>query len=176
LDQYGIRLGQKDMEKFRTTVVIGENRWGFTDENYERFKTWESIFYKTKVFKVCKQLGILEKYLLNLYSNHLREVGSYEILKRTLESEESRAAINFQMIDGKGGIRWSFSKFLGIDMKPIDRDLRVIKDSTSKRHKIIHGFLDDKQITQSYVKEVEDSVTRAVAFVKNAILDWSYVI
>jgi len=177
LNKHGIKLDEKDEGRFRTTIVLGDEKWGFTDEKYELFKKWETVLYKTRIFRICKQLGILEEYLLNLYANSLQEIGYFELLKKTLEGKKGRnPAIKFQMVDGKKGIKWSFNKFFLIDMQTIDKDLDVIKHAAIKRHKIIHGFLDDKQITQDYVEEVEASVRKAVAFVKNGILDWTYVL
>jgi hypothetical protein len=176
LDKYGTRLTGVDTNKFQVTVHFGDEKWGFTHEEYDQMKTWQRIHYRTSVFRICKQLGVLDDYLLHLRSNLLREIGSFEILKRTLELQRTRCGINFQMIDGKGGIRWSFGKFIGIDFNSVEKDLQVIKKATSVRHRVIHGFLDEISINETYVKEVEESVTRVVSYVKNEILEWSYVI
>ena len=176
LEKFGTRLDEKVSEEFQVTIHFGDKKWGFSREADERLEIWQNIGQKTAMFKVCKQLGILDEYLLRLYSNRLSEVGSYEILKETLSSQGTRCLINFQMIDGTGGIRWSFNKFLGIDFKEVDKDLLVIKEAAAKRHRIIHGFLDEKQITATNVKEVEASVIRVVAYVKNEVLEWSYVL
>lgn len=176
LDQFGTRLTGLETKECQVTIHYGEAEWGFTREESDRLETWQNILYRTTVFKICRQLGMLEEYLLHLYSNQLREIGDFEILKHTLESQGTQCPVNFQMIDGKGGIRWSFGRFIGIDFKEVEKDLQIIKEATAKRHRIVHGFLDEKQISATYVEEVEESVTRVVAYVKNEILEWSYVI
>ena len=176
LDKLGTKLTGPQKKEYPVTIHYGEGEWGFTREESDRLEKWQKILYRTTVFKICRQLGILDEYLLHLYANQLHEIGDYEILKHTLESQGTQCPINFQMIDGKGGIRWSFNKFIGIDFKEVEKDLQIIKEATSKRHKIIHGFLDEKKISTTYVEEVEESVTRVVAYIKNEILEWSYVI
>lgn len=172
-DRYGKRISESESEKFDWQVHNGNRIWGFSKEGYDCLEKWRIIHNKKYVFNVSKQLGILDDYLLRLYSNQLNEIRSYEILKQTIENKGTRSAINFQMIEGTGGIRWTFKKFIGIDFNEVENDLQIIKEAAIKRHKIIHGFLDEKEIFETYVKEVEISVMKVVAFVRNEILEWS---
>jgi hypothetical protein len=176
MDRFGTKLKPGETSNKRTTVCMGDDRWSFTDEEYNQVKIWENLEYRNTVFRICRQLGILGDYLLRLYANYMHEIGDYEILKKTLESQGTQCIINFQMIEGKGGIQWAFGKFIGIEFKEVEQDLKKIKDAISIRHRIIHGFLDEKKVTEAYVKDVEASVKRVVAYIRNEILEWSYVL
>lgn len=176
MDRFGTKLKLNETTNKRTTVCMGDERWSFTDEEYNLVKIWENLEYRNTVFRICKQLGILDDYLLGLYANYMHEIGDYEILKQTLESQGTQCIINFQMIEGKGGIRWAFGKFIGIQFNEVEQDLKKIKEAASIRHRIIHGFLDEKEVTEAYVNDVEASVKRVVAYIKNEILEWSYVL
>jgi hypothetical protein len=176
-DKYGERLPINHLQdgQYEHYTWTSEKSWGFSGEGNECVKKWHNIQNGSFVFQVCGQLGILEEYLLKLYSNKLEEIRSYDILKHTLESKGARSAINFQIIDGTGGIKWAFKKFMNLDFTPVDKDLTVIKEAAEKRHKIIHGFLDEKEISADYVKDVETAVIKVVEYVKNDVLEWSYM-
>lgn len=175
-DQFGHKLRPDEKgDEYRTKVHLGDAVYGFTDTNYSLLKNWESVGRGNYVLNVCRQLGIREEYLQNLYGNSYKEINFYEILKRVLLNS-SRRPINFQILDGTGGMKWSYKRFFSIDLEALGNDIRVIRENLTKRHQIIHGHLEDDQVTKNDVLELQSAIKRIIDYLRDQIKIWEYIL
>jgi len=176
LKEFGVKIDE-DNKKFEPNLYYGDEKWYFGKENREKFEKWSRIEFKHYVFNICKSLRILNQYKLSLLANNMEEIGFYEILKKTiLKSMEKFSIINFQSIRGKGSVRWCFKKFFSIDLTPMNNELCFLQEIINKRHKIIHGFLEDDKVNKSYVEKAYDSVNKIISFLKDQIYEWYRVV
>lgn len=87
-------------ESLTTVNIMGHKKYNFSKENYEKFLVFQKINTNEKIYKICKKLGIDEKYFRYLASNSFEEINFYEILKYVLEEEHTKNyKLNFQSID-----------------------------------------------------------------------------
>ena len=159
--------------KHRTHVIIGDVEYGFDDSSYDKLKKWESILRNEKIFGICQQIGIREEYLQKLYGNSFQEIESYEILHEVLQHSKKKP-INFQMLDGTGGMKWCFKCFLSIDLGNLDNEMNTLKECFRMRHQVIHGDLDDIAITKERVLELRSAIRKVIDYIRNEImtLEW----
>lgn len=176
LKEYGVKLDD-DNKELEPNLYYGDEKWYLGKENYEKFNKWSRIEFQHYIFNLCKSLRILNQYKLSLLANNMEEIGFYEILKKTiLNSMGKYSIINFQSIKGKGSVRWCFKKFLSIDLTPMNKELNYLQEIIDKRHKIIHGFLQDDKIDKLFVEQAYDSVSRIISFLKDQIYEWLRVV
>ena len=176
LEEYGIRIDDdnKDLKPIYPVKIGG---WYFEGENYKKYDKLRSIEFKNYIFNLCKSLRILDQYKLSLIGNNTKEIGFYEILKRTIIKSLGKFSIlNFQSIKGKGSVRWCFKNFLSIDLTPINNELTLFQKIIDKRHRIIHGFLEDDKIGKIYVENAYDIVKQIISFIKDQIYEWYLVV
>lgn len=176
LEEFGIRVDDNN-KKFKPFYFVGDEGWYFDDENYKKYNKWSRIEHMHYVFNLCKDLRILNQYKLSLLGNNTGEIGFYEILKRTIVKSIGRfSTLNFQSIKGKGSVRWCFKKFLFIDLAPMNDELNLLQNVIEKRHKIIHGFLEDDKISKKFVENSYDAVNKIISFLNDQIYEWYRVV
>ena len=175
-ERLGVRLSTKDENReYKVRVHWGDDVYGFDQSNHSILRRWESVRRGDEILKICRQLRIRDEYLQNLYGNSYQEIGFYEILKEVLQKSQRRP-INFQMLDGTGGVKWCYKRFFSIDLEVLSNEIRVLRESLQKRHQIIHGDLDDSQITEREISELENAVRMIINYIKDNILTWEYVL
>ena len=96
-------------------------------------------------------------------------------MKRVLLNS-SRRPINFQILDGTGGMKWSYKRFFSIDLETLGNDIRVIRENLTKRHKIIHGHLEDDQVTKDNVLELQSAIRRIIDYLRDQVKIWEYIL
>ncbi len=176
LEEFGVRI-EDDDKNIKPFYPIKYGEWYFEHENYEKYNKLRRIENKNYIFNLCKSLRILEQYKLSLIGNNTKEIGFYEILKRVIIKSLGKVSIlNFQSISGKGSAKWCFKKFLFIDLTPINSDLRALQNVIDKRHKIIHGFLEDDKVSKSFAENSYDVVFKIISFIKDLIYEWYQVV
>lgn len=174
-EEFGTRLDSTEETEFRIQVHLGDDIFGFEDTNYDLLKKWESVARGNDILNICRQLGILDEYFQHLYGNSFKEIKSYEILKKVIQTS-SRRPINFQMLDGVGGMKWSYKRFFSIDLEILTNQMRILRENLAKRHKIIHGDLDDDQVTKENVVELQNAIKRIIDYIRDQIKLWEYVL
>lgn len=107
--------------------MLGDITYGFDDASYDKVKKWESIYRNDEIFGICRQLGIVDEYFQKLYGNAFQEIDNYEILRYVLQNTRKRP-LDFQMLDGVGGMKWCFKRFFNIDVDELQTDMRVLKE------------------------------------------------
>ena len=174
--KFGVKLtGHEQGEKYMTQVHLGDTVYGFDKSSYDKLRKWESILLNDGVLDVCRQLGIIDEYFRKLYGNSFQEIDYYEILKYVLQNS-GREPINFQMLEGTGGMKWAFKRFYSIDLEKLPAEMKVLKECFQKRHQIIHGELDDTAITKNGVLELDTAVRQVISYVHDEIMAWEWVI
>ncbi|MFX1499933.1 MAG: hypothetical protein ACFFDH_03095 [Promethearchaeota archaeon] len=176
LNKYGIKVeSEEDLDLGGNMLVSSDGEWVIPDP--DKFYKWKRIQYRRYVFKICKDLKILEDYKLSLLGNEFEEIGNFEILKDILlKSIGANSIMSFQRLTGKGSVKWCFNKFFHIDLDQMKKELTIISNALDIRHKIIHGYLDDDQITKEEVKKTQDAVIRIISFMKDEIHEWIKVV
>jgi len=176
LKEFGIKVDEEN-KKFEPNLYYGDEKWYFGKENREKYEKWSRIEFRHYVFNLCRSLRILDQYKLPLLANNMEEIGFHEILKKTmLKSIGKFSIINFQSIRGKGSVRWCFKKLLSIDLTPMNNELNFLQEIIDKRHKIIHGFLEDDKVNKLYVENAYNSVFKINSFLKDQIYEWYRVV
>lgn len=177
--RFGVRLEGDEKEwgskKFRTHIHLGDRVFGFDDANERLLRQWESVLLHDKILHICSQLGILDEYMRKLYGNSFHEIGDYEILKFVLMNSQNRP-LNFQMLEGRGGVKWCFKQFLDIDIVNLQKEVSILKDCFQLRHRIIHGEVEEKTITKKVVLDLEESVRKVISYIRNETSTWSWVL
>lgn len=177
LNKYGHKIQKGSTRgnrpKYPVEIHYGGEAFGFEREASDELDQWASVLRMVEVLNTCEQLGIKYEYLDRLYGNSLKEIGFYEILKDLLRNSKKRP-LDFQVIDGAGGMKWCFKRFLFIDLEKVPREMQNIRDCIQKRHLIVHGVLNDKRVTKQDVSELEGSVRRVINFLNDEMmtLDW----
>ena len=172
LDEFGIKIDD-DNKKFKPNFFLGDEGYYFDEEKYERFNKWNRIEHMNYIFNLCKSLRILDQYMLSLIGNDMKEIGFYEILKRTMiKSLKKFSKFNFQSIKGKGSVRWCFKNFFSLNLTPMNNELNLLQNVIDKRHEIIHGFLEDDKISKTFVENSYDAVNQIISFLKDQIYEW----
>jgi len=154
---------------------VGDEYYGFDDHNEDPLNKWEEILRNDEILGICRQLGVADEYFRKLFGNSFEEIGDYEILKYV--SQESRKRpINFQTLEGIGGMKWSYKAFFSIDIDKLATEAKVIKECLALRHRIIHGEVDDSAITREAVLEFEDAVRKIISYLRDEIMTWGHVV
>jgi len=174
--KFGVELnGTNRIKKYRTMVHLGDTVYGFDDSSYDKLRRWESVLKSDEILHICRQLGIIDEYFQKLYGNSFQEIGYYEILKYVLQNSK-RKPLDFQMLDGTGGMKWSFKHFFNIDLDKLPIEMKVLKECFQKRHQIIHGELDDTTITKDSVSEFHAAVRKVISYLRDEIMTWEWVV
>lgn len=174
--KFGVELsgGEQD-KKYRQQVQVGSTLYGFDDSNKDKLDRWESVLLNDEIFGICRQLGVYQEYSQKLFGNSFQEIGQYEILKYVLLNSRTRP-IDFQMLDGTGGVKWSFKRFFNIDLEKLPAEMRILRECFQKRHQIIHGELDDSAVTENGVLELHAAVRKVISYLRDEIMTWEWVL
>jgi hypothetical protein len=156
-------------------VHLGDTAYGFNDPNYNKLKQWESVLFNNEVLSICRQIGIIDEYIQKLYGNSFHEIDSYEILRYVLQNGRRRP-LNFQMLNGTGGIKWLYKHFFAIDLDGLPQEMKVLKECFQKRHQIIRGELDDTAITKESVSEFHATVRKVISYIRDEIMTWNWIL
>ena len=145
--------------------IIGIEREKFTiAEKWRNLRKWELIH------KVCRDLGIYNKYIQKKMGNQGKEIGRFELLKEILKNRSRGFEIlNFQEITGKRGVKKSFETFFNIKLDDFRNDLELIKKNIKIRHRIIHGTLKDENISKQMVKDFRAAIEKFIAYLDEKI-------
>jgi hypothetical protein len=177
-ERFGEKLSNEQKnssnQKHRIQVSIGDVVYGFDHASYDKLKKWESVLRNDKVLDICRQIGIREEYLQKLYGNSFQEIEYYEILYEVLQHSKKRP-INFQMLDGDGGMKWCFRNFFSINLDNLQNEIKTLKECFHMRHQVIHGELDDAAITEERVLELRSAIRKIIDYLRNEImtLEWT---
>lgn len=164
-------------ESYKVTIHRGDKKIGMNYNEHDKYSKWKNIIYWNYVFNICKTLRVLNEYQLSLMGNNMHEIGFFEILKEILQKSLGKYSIlNFQAIDGKGGVKWCFRRFFSIDLDDLTSEIDLIKDALYKRHRIIHGFLDDSEIDKGYIVNLLYTVERVLDYLRGAIFELYQVV
>jgi hypothetical protein len=174
--KFGAELARDEQDnKYRIQVNLGSTRYGFDDSNYDNLKRWESVLLNDEILSICRQLGVYEEYFQKLYGNSFQEIGHYEILKYVLQNSRRRP-IDFQTLDGTGGVKWSFKRFFDMNLEKLPAEMRILKECFQKRHQIIHGELDDNAVGQDEVSELDAAVRKVFSYVHDELMSWEWIL
>ncbi len=170
--KYAIKIkGSMERQYWQIREIDGE-QWGLMSGNKEWLYKWGDSAYKEYVFKICYELRIFNDYLMKLIGTKFVEIRSYDILKNLLEKlSRSSRGINFQRFKDIGGVNWCFNKFYELEFTDLNKEVEILKSVIKKRHRIIHGFLDDNQISKEEVEEARDALVKFISFVKDKIYE-----
>jgi len=83
--------------------------------------------------------------------------------------EERRDTPNFQQIFDKKGIKNSFETFFNISLDDFKNELKLIEENIKIRHQIIHGTLNDENISRQMIKKFKAAIEKFVAFLSEKI-------
>jgi len=137
---------------------------GISATDLEKADSWQSIVHWSRIYRVCRSLGIYNDYVHKVIANKGVEIGYYEILKDMLTK---RRVLNFQGIYKKPNLVWLFKKFYNLDLKlSFQEELDIIRDGISKRHELIHATLKEEEITKEYVEKFKSAILNFIEFLK----------
>jgi hypothetical protein len=176
--KFGVELHgplEEDAKKYRTQVGIGFTRYGLDESSYDKVRRWESVILNDKILHICRQLGVYEEYSQKLFGNSFQEIGHYEILKSVLQKSRKRP-MDFQILDGTGGVKWSFRRFFAVDLEKLSDEMKILKECFQKRHQIIHGDVDDTEITKDNALEFHAAVRKVISYIHDEIMTWNWVL
>ncbi len=147
---------------------------GIKKTKLDMAKKWKKTRYWENIHKICKKLGVYDEYILKKQGNDGMEIGRFEILKEILEklAKEMRV-LNFQRINGKGGIKMLFSSFFNISFESFKETLKNLDKYIKMRHSIIHGTLKDEEIEENMVNDFRSRILKSVSYLRSE-LDMKY--
>ena len=98
------------------------------------------------------------------------EIGRFEILKEILKKQAKVMKIlNFQKIFIKWGIKKLFQTFFNIDLNGFNETLNFLDGYIKKRHKIIHGTLQDNQIDEYMVRDFKSRIFKIISYLRDEL-------
>ena len=179
-EKLGVIIDPKISESFipsyysRVKEVNGKNI-GIDRTKLDIAKKWNNVRYWEKIHKISKKLGVYNEYILKKQGNNGKEIGRFEILKEILEKRAKEMKIlNFQKVSGKWGIKKLFQTFFNIDLNGFKKTLTFLDVNIKKRHKIIHGTLQDDQIDEYMVLDFKSRILKVVSYLRDE-LDRKYI-
>ncbi len=155
---------------FSTYKEINGQKIGIEKTKISIAKKWENVRYWEKIHKICRSLGLYDKYILKKQGNSGMEIGRFEILKEILERQAKEMKIlNFQKIFEKWGIVKLFKTFFNINLKSFNETLKLLDNYIKNRHKIIHGTLKDDQINENMVIDFRSRILKIVSYLRDEL-------
>ena len=128
-----------------------------------------------KITNFCKSLGVYIEYIHKKQGNNGMEIGRFEILKEVLEKQaKGMKILNFQKVSGKWGIKKLFNTFFNINLEGFNETLTFIDSYIKKRHKIIHGTLQDNQIDEYMARDFKSRILKIISYLRDE-LDRKYM-
>lgn len=136
---------------------------------------WKNVRYWEKIHNICKSLGVYNEYIHKKQGNNGMEIGRFEILKEILQKQaKAMKILNFQKVSGKWGIKKLFKTFFNIDLNGFNETLNFLDEYIKKRHKIIHGTLQDNQIDEYMVRDFKSRILKIISYLRDE-LDRKYM-
>lgn len=174
-EKLGVIIDPKISEPFISSYYsrvkeINGKKIGIHRTKLDLAEKWKNVRYWEKIHNICKSLRVYNEYILKKQGNNGMEIGRFEILKEILKKQAIEMKIlNFQKISRKWGIKKLFKTFFNIDLNGFTETLTVLDDYIKKRHKIIHGTLQDNQIDEYMVRDFKSRILKIISYLRDEL-------
>lgn len=166
-DKYKVLISNPQQRgKYYFLKEMDNQEYGIPIGHFEKCMKWNNLLVRDHIFNVCKKFGILKEYKRQLKLNNLEEIESFEILNRILFENKNNNVINFQNLPR---VKKLFAAFFGLDFSSLEREIQEFQNLFDKRHKIIHGYLEDDTIHQGHVERAKELLGRIRNYIINTL-------